>query len=121
MVDRLPNLPPIIILRLRNMTAIDSTRLQALENFADRVHESGRQRILCGAREQPALRMREAEFHEHVGQENICSSVADALDRAKSMYPEASKEHPSTVTWGRRSTDLLPSPARIDGGDLVDR
>jgi SulP family sulfate permease len=48
MVDRLPNLPPIIILRLRNMTAIDSTGLQALENFADRVHQSGRQLILCG-------------------------------------------------------------------------
>ena len=52
-VNRLPDLPPIIILRLRNMTAIDSTGLQALENFADRVHETGRQLILCGAREQP--------------------------------------------------------------------
>jgi SulP family sulfate permease len=107
MVDRLPNLPPIIILRLRNMTAIDSTGLQALENFADRVHQSGRQLILCGAREQPAMRMHEAEFHEHVGPENICRSVAEALDRAKSMYPEASKEHPSSgLTWGRRSTDV---------------
>src|SRR6266851_6727523 len=38
-VNRLRDLPPIIILRLRNMTAIDSTGLQALENFADRVHE----------------------------------------------------------------------------------
>jgi hypothetical protein len=44
------------------MTAIDSTGLQALENFADRVHESGRQLILCGAREQPEMRMHEAEF-----------------------------------------------------------
>jgi hypothetical protein len=89
------------------MTAIDSTGLQALENFADRVHQSGRQLILCGAREQPAMRMHEAEFHEHVGPENICRSVAEALDRAKSMYPEASKEHPSSgLTWGRRSTDV---------------
>jgi anti-anti-sigma regulatory factor len=45
----------VIILRLRNMTAIDSTGLQALENFADRVHESGRQLILFGAREQPEI------------------------------------------------------------------
>src|SRR5260370_39077865 len=50
-VSRLPDLPPIIILRLRNMTAIDSTGLQALETFADRVHESCRALILCGARE----------------------------------------------------------------------
>jgi SulP family sulfate permease len=105
MVDRLPDLPPIIILRLRNMTAIDSTGLQALENFADRVHESGRQLILCGAREQPEMRMHEAEFHEHVGEENICHSVADALDRAKILYPEVAKQPPTGTTWGRRSTD----------------
>jgi sulfate permease, SulP family len=48
------------------MTAIDSTGLQALENLADLVHESGRQLILCGVREQPLLQMQEAEFHEHV-------------------------------------------------------
>jgi SulP family sulfate permease len=105
MVDRLPHLPPIIILRLRNMTAIDSTGLQALENLADRVRESGRQLILCGAREQPAMRMQESEFHEHVGKENICHSVADALDRAKILYPEAAKQLPAGTTWGRRRSD----------------
>jgi SulP family sulfate permease len=74
------------------MTAIDSTGLQALENFADCVHDSGRQLILCGAREQPEMRMHEAEFHEHVGEENICHSVADALDRARILYPEVAKQ-----------------------------
>jgi len=34
--------------------------------FADRVHRAGRDLILCGAREQPAKRMRDAELHEHV-------------------------------------------------------
>src|SRR5260370_938629 len=101
-VNRLPDLPPVIILRLRNMTAIDSTSIHALENFADRVHESGRQLILCGATEQPAMRMREDEFHEHVGEENICNSVAEALDRAKRSYPELAK---SGIIWGRRSSD----------------
>ena len=90
------------------MTAIDSTGLQALENLADRVHQSGRQLILCGAREQPLLRMHEAEFHEHVGEENICQSVADALERAKTLYPEGATQS-SGISWGRRSTDLPPS------------
>ncbi len=89
-VSRLRDLPPIIILRLRNMTAIDSTGLQALENFADRVHESGRQLILCGAREQPAMRMRESEFHKHVGAANVCQSVSEALDRAKILHSDDS-------------------------------
>ncbi len=89
-VSRLRDLPPIIILRLRNMTAIDSTGLQALENLADRVHESGRQLILCGAREQPAMRMRESEFHKHVGAANVCQSVSEALDRAKILHSDDS-------------------------------
>ncbi len=104
-VSRLPDLPPIIILRLRNMTAIDSTGLQSLENFADRVHESGRELILCGAREQPAKRLHEAEFHPHVAEDNICLSVAEALDRARDLYPDVVKRHPAGTTWGRRSSD----------------
>jgi len=84
-VSRIPELPPIVILRLRNMTAIDATGLQALENLADAVHGSGRGLILCGAREQPSRLMRNAEFEQHVGVENICASIADALERAKAL------------------------------------
>jgi len=91
-VSRLPDLPPIIILRLRNMTAIDSTGLQALEKLAERVHASGRRLILCGAREQPAMRLREADFHNYLGSGNICRSVAEALDRAKLIRLDISKE-----------------------------
>ena len=108
-VSRLPDLPPIIILRLRNMTAIDSTGLQALEAFADRVHGSGRELVVCGAREQPAKRMRDAELHEHVGGENICESLAEALDRARALWPTAAKRYPAGTTWHRRSTDARPA------------
>src|SRR5271169_5539241 len=86
--DRLIELPPIVILRLRNMTAIDATGLQALENLADTIHESGRGFLLCGAREQPARLMHQAEFGEHVGTENICPSIEKALERARVLYHE---------------------------------
>lgn len=102
-IDRLPSLPSIIILRLRNMTAIDSTGLQALENLADRIHESGKQLILCGAREQPTLRMREAEFHEHVGIENICQSLADALERARELYRDGARKSLSPIASGTQT------------------
>src|SRR5213080_1477481 len=103
---RLSGLPPILILRLRNMTAIDSTGLQALESLADQVHESGRELILCGAREQPSRLMHQAEFQQHIGPENMCNSIAEALSRARAVYPEASKHHPVGTVWGRRSTDV---------------
>jgi hypothetical protein len=53
--------------------------------------------------------MRAAEFHDHVGPENICGSVAEALGRARFLYPEVAKQHPPGTTWGRRSTDILPA------------
>jgi len=105
--SRLSTLPPILILRLRNMTAMDSTGLQALENLADQVHASGRELVLCGAREQPARLMDRAEFQQHIGSENMCNSIAAALDRARVLYPEAAKRHPEGTVWGRRSTDVV--------------
>ncbi|HEX9761186.1 MAG TPA: SulP family inorganic anion transporter, partial [Candidatus Acidoferrales bacterium] len=61
-MEPLDRLPPIVILRLRNMTALDATGLVALEERADMLHASGRNLILCGAREQPARLMRKAGF-----------------------------------------------------------
>src|ERR1700719_166830 len=87
-IQKLPELPPVIILRLRNMTAIDATGLQVLENLADAVHASHKELLLCGALEQPAQLMQQAEFEEHVGKNNICGSIAEALERAREVYEQ---------------------------------
>jgi SulP family sulfate permease len=80
--ENLAELPEVVILRLRNMTAIDATGLQALEDLADTLHSGGRALILCGAREQPARLMHQAEFERHVGRRNICANIKEALERA---------------------------------------
>jgi SulP family sulfate permease len=81
--ENIATLPPVVILRIRNMTAIDATGLQALEDLADAMHSADRTLILCGAREQPARLMHQAEFERHVGRENICANVKEALERAE--------------------------------------
>jgi sulfate permease, SulP family len=85
-VEQLDELTPIVILRLRNMTAIDATGLLALEDLADKLHATGRNLILCGARPQPAKLMRQIEFGRHVGRKNICSHIKEALERAKALH-----------------------------------
>jgi SulP family sulfate permease len=85
-------LQPIVILRLREMTAIDGTGLTALEELADRLHEGKRDLILCGAREQPSRLMRQAQFDRHVGRENLCANVEEALVRAKTIFEARGKE-----------------------------
>jgi SulP family sulfate permease len=95
---QLSELPPIVVLRLRNMTAIDSTGLLALEQFADQVHRSGRGLILCGAPEQPARLMKQAQFEQHVGRENICENIGNALARASELYLEMTRPTGSWTT-----------------------
>jgi SulP family sulfate permease len=85
---KLASLPPIVVLRLRNMTALDGSGLGALEELADELHASGRTLILCGAREQPARLMEKAEFHEHVGDANICADLDAALVRARHVHAQ---------------------------------
>jgi SulP family sulfate permease len=84
--ENLHQLPPVVILRLRNMTALDATGLFALEEVAKTLHASKRTLILCGAREQPAQLMHQGEFSEVVGKENICDNVQAALRRAEEVY-----------------------------------
>jgi SulP family sulfate permease len=81
----LSKLAPIVILRLRNMTAIDATGLHALEALSDRLKRSGRTLLLCGARNQPAWFLRQAEFVDHVGDRNIVPHVQAALERAREI------------------------------------
>jgi SulP family sulfate permease len=79
---------PVVVLRLRNMTALDATGLYALEKLADRLKKSGRTLLLCGAREQPERLLHQAEFVEHVGSDNILPHVAAALERAEQINAE---------------------------------
>jgi SulP family sulfate permease len=84
--EHLHTLPPVVILRLRNMTALDATGLFALEEAAKALHASKRTLILCGAREQPSQLIHQAEFAEVIGEENICDNVQEALGRAEEVY-----------------------------------
>src|SRR5580704_12700532 len=85
-MERMHELPPVVILRLRNMTAMDATGLYALEEVARELHASSRTLILCGAREQPAQLIRQAEFEDVIGRENICDNVQAALRRAEDVF-----------------------------------
>jgi SulP family sulfate permease len=78
----------VVVLRLRNLTALDATGLHALEKLAGRLKKSGRTLVLCGAREQPERLLAQAEFVEHVGSENIVPHVSAALERAQEINAE---------------------------------
>ena len=80
------SLPPIVILRLRNMTAIDATGLHELERLTDRLRAKGRTLLLCGARSQPEQLLRQSPFLRSLGEENMLPHVEAALSRAREVY-----------------------------------
>ncbi|MFL5330454.1 MAG: SulP family inorganic anion transporter [Gemmataceae bacterium] len=76
----------VIILRLRNMTAIDGTGVHALEAFARRIQTAGNSLVLCGARKQPAKLIRHSELPHLIGRDSIVPHVDAALRRAEAIF-----------------------------------
>jgi SulP family sulfate permease len=75
----------VVILRLRNMTALDATGIHAFEQFSERLHKSGKTLLLCGARDQPSRLISGSDFLKHVGAENVLPHVQGALTRAREV------------------------------------
>jgi SulP family sulfate permease len=87
-VGRLEDLAPIVIVRLRNMTAIDATGVLTLEEFAHKIRSTGRTLLVCCAQAQPAALLRQSHFDRHIGPENFCPNIAAALERARVIISE---------------------------------
>jgi SulP family sulfate permease len=96
--ENIQKLPPVVILRLRNMTALDATGLFALEEVARTLKASGRSLIVCGAREQPLQLIQQTEFEDLVGPENICDNVQEALGRAEEAFERLQPAGKATTT-----------------------
>ena len=82
-------LTPVVVFRLRNMTAIDATGLKALEDIAGRLKATGRTALFCGALPQPRALMRKSGFDAHVGEANVCANIDEALVRAAELQRES--------------------------------
>jgi SulP family sulfate permease len=76
----------VVVLRLRNMTAVDASGIHAITALAKRLRASGRDLLLCGAMPQPSKLLQQPRFIEQVGQENILPNIQAALDRARVLH-----------------------------------
>jgi SulP family sulfate permease len=98
---QLNDLPPVIIIRLRNMNALDGTGLMAMERIAKVVRASGRAVIFCGALPQPKQLMEQSRFAERVGAENVLPNITEALERARVVFPNTRQD--LRVKWDARA------------------
>ena len=83
----LDQLGDVVILRLRNMTALDATGIHALEQCSERLDKAGKLLLLCGARDQPSRLIAGSDFLHHIGADNVLPHVTAALARARVVRP----------------------------------
>jgi SulP family sulfate permease len=84
----LDGLQPIVILRMRYMTAIDATGLYAIEQFHEQLHAAGRTLIICGLRGQPKRLIYTSKLLRMIGARNVMPNIRSALSRATDIHEQ---------------------------------
>ena len=77
--------PQVRIIRMRKVPFVDSTGIHNLTNLCEMSKKEGIQIVLSGVTEKVHSQLDKAGFYDIVGQDNICSHIDIALDRAKEI------------------------------------
>ncbi len=85
---RIEKPPRVLVLRMRLVTAIDSSGLQILEEVVEESKHDGTVVLMSGVQPQPLAAMRKSGLLAMVGEENVCANVDAALARAREMLGE---------------------------------
>ena len=88
--DKIASIPikrgiKIIILRMRNIPAIDASALRAIEGVYDYCQKRGITLLFSHVNEQPLAAMQKANFYEKVGEENFLENIDEALEYAEKL------------------------------------
>jgi SulP family sulfate permease len=74
--------PLAFVLRMREVPAIDSTGISALESFLSQCRKSGIKLILSEVREQPLKALKKAGFISELGEANFSATLENAIQCA---------------------------------------
>lgn len=91
-MQELGNRPQVRIIRMRKVAFIDSTGIHNLTNLCRMCRKQGITVVLSGVNEKVHQVLEKSGFYELLGQENICSNINEALDKASQSLE---RHHPS--------------------------
>ncbi len=75
--------PKVLILRMRDVSLLDSTGLRALRDVVSRSRKDRTLVIISEVHAQPAIALERSALKEDLGAENVVMTLDDALDRAR--------------------------------------
>jgi SulP family sulfate permease len=77
--------PKVLIIRMRNVPAIDGTGIHALEEVYHESIKKGTQLVLSGVHTQPLMALDQSGFLKVIGEQNVLGNIDDSLDRAREI------------------------------------
>lgn len=90
-MHRVEKAPAVLILRLREVLAMDATGLRALEDLLDKTRRDGTTVVLSGVHAQPMNVLERAGLIERIGRENVTGDYAAAVERAREIAAERTR------------------------------
>jgi SulP family sulfate permease len=87
--------PKVLIIRLRDVPAIDSTGLHALHELARSCKHDGTLLLLADVHAQPMFALVRSDMLVELGEENLFGNLDDALDRARQYLELPAVPHPA--------------------------
>lgn len=92
-LERAGGLPEVLILRMRDVLALDATGLESLEDLLEKLRKHKKELILCGPHSQPMFALTRAGLIDKIGLENICGDMDNALTRARELMDAKRASH----------------------------
>lgn len=86
--------PKVLIVRMRNVPAIDSTGMHALKDVVHRTRVDGTLVLLSDVHTQPLVALGRSAVLDEIGEENVFGNIDDALNRARAHLGLAGVERP---------------------------
>ena len=106
-LGRVARKPKVLIIRMRNVPAIDSTGIRALADVTRRTRKEGTLVLLSDVHAQPLIALGRSDLLDEIGDDNIFGNLDDALNRARAEVGEAAlPPPPGTTPTVRRETPI---------------
>jgi SulP family sulfate permease len=84
-IGRVATRPRVLIIRMRHVTALDSTGMRALADVVHRSRREGTVVLLSGVHMQPLVALTGSPTLDTIGRDNMFSNIDEALDRAREI------------------------------------
>ena len=92
---RLGRKPKVLIIRMRNVPAIDSTGMNALKDLVRRTRRDGTLVLVSDIHTQPLVALGRSAVIEEIGEDNVFGNIDDALNRARMYIGLPTEERPA--------------------------